>query len=177
MSQKQEPMIFDNPIFGENRKSDNNKPQPNLLIVDDEWQTVDELSELLTEEGYLIETATDARTALNVLAKNPNIDLIIVDIRMPGMDGLEMLRCARSIVPNGRSLSAIVLTGQVAVHQEEVSAINIGTLEFIAKPISAEILLDTVRRVKNVLKEQREKYYFDKYLEKKELRNAHLGYK
>jgi len=101
-----------------------------LLIVDDEVNAREGLATVLRGWGYETETAPDAREALEKIASfNPT--LVIADLRMPGMGGLELLKQVRD---SGASLSFIILSGQGTIG-EAVEATKLGAYNFLEKPL------------------------------------------
>ena len=110
----------------------------NILIVDDELSMREFLSILLEKEGYTTLTASDGKTALTQLAASP-IDLIISDIRMPGMGGLDLLAAAKKIDGN---LPVVMITAY-ASPDDAVTAMKNGAYDYITKPFK----LDEIRNV------------------------------
>ena len=78
-----------------------------ILVVDDEPELLDYLAETLRREGYAVETAPDGRSATDALA-NGTFDLVLSDIVMPGMNGLQLLRRARE---HDLDLPVLLMTG------------------------------------------------------------------
>ncbi|HTX54963.1 MAG TPA: response regulator [Candidatus Baltobacteraceae bacterium] len=108
---------------------------PRVLIVDDEPDAVELLSEFLTGKGYEAIAAYNGEEALKkVKAERPH--LILLDIRMPGMNGLEVLRQVRQI---DQEVGVIVVT---AVQEEETGrqALKLGAFDYIVKPLNLEYL-------------------------------------
>lgn len=106
-----------------------------LLLVDDEPGVLDALSDSLSEEGYEVDTAARGGEAIEKVKANPP-DLILLDIRMPGMDGLETLRRVLEVEPG---LGVIMVT---AVHDEDVAkqAMARGAFDYVTKPIDLKYL-------------------------------------
>ncbi len=98
-----------------------------ILIVDDEKMLTKLLSEHLRDCGYETLVANDSRTALEQLQKKP--DLILLDINMPGMDGLELCRSIRSHV----SCPILFLTARIA-EQDMINGLGFGGDDYITKP-------------------------------------------
>jgi CheY-like chemotaxis protein len=118
-----------------------------LLIVDDDEQILAALGKLLTEEGHQVSTASDPRTALDLLRASP-VDLLIADYRMPEMTGLELIQDARRLQPD---LTAILITG-FAAPEATVEAAESGTYDLMFKPLNmAEVRL----RIRNALERLR----------------------
>ena len=108
---------------------------PRVLIVDDEPDAVELLSEFLSAKGYEVISAYNGEEALKkVKAERPH--LILLDIRMPGMNGLEVLRQVRQI---DQEVGVIVVT---AVQEEETGrqALKLGAFDYIVKPLNLEYL-------------------------------------
>lgn len=104
-----------------------------ILVVDDEAMMIELLADHLGDEGYEIYTADSAETALRQLPKEP--DLIILDINMPGMDGLELCRNIRDHV----SCPILFLTARIT-EQDKVNGLQYGGDDYITKPFSLKEL-------------------------------------
>jgi DNA-binding NtrC family response regulator len=111
-----------------------------LLIVDDEAVVRDSLGKWFREEGYEVGLAESASEALNRLAENP-WDLALVDIKMPGTDGIELQRRLREVVPE---LIVIIMTGYASV-ESAVAALKNGAYDYVTKPFDPEDIAHTVR--------------------------------
>ncbi len=109
--------------------------QYKILIVDDEQNVCEFLGEFLQDKGYLVIKARSGSKALRYLEKN-NPDLVLLDILMPGMSGLEVLKRIRKLYPD---LPVIILTG-VKDKQVVDDIINVGPVDFIPKPIDLDVL-------------------------------------
>jgi len=113
-----------------------------FLIVDDEQDVVDNVSELFTLRNYNVITATSGTKALELVKKeNPNI--IILDIRMPDISGMDVLKEVRKNYPKIR---VIMLTG---VEDEETKnmAIGLGASGYLTKPYSYSELIELSRKL------------------------------
>jgi len=106
-----------------------------ILIVDDEGPARSALAELLRDEGYQVDTAADGFKALPKL-QDFAPDLLLTDLRMPGMDGLELMRRAKEIDPE---MQAIVSTGRGDV-ESAVAAMRQGAADYLSKPINFDEL-------------------------------------
>jgi DNA-binding response OmpR family regulator len=100
-----------------------------ILIVDDEQSVREVLSEYFVEQGYSVETAEDGEKALALVQANAP-DLVLLDVRMPGIDGLETLRRLRTIAPN---LAVIMVTANEDVGLAR-DTLKLGALDYVAKP-------------------------------------------
>ena len=112
-----------------------------ILIAEDEEVLRESLAELLAEEGYDVAQAPDGQTAYELVMDQP-VDLIISDIRMPGMDGMTLLQRLRQLAPE---TPVIMLTAYGTV-QNAVAALTAGASDFLLKPIEFDDLLLRVRR-------------------------------
>ncbi len=112
-----------------------------ILVVDDEANARTALAALLRDEGYLVETAADGYKALPKLEEHEP-DLILTDLRMPGLDGIELVRRARARDPE---CAAVVMTAYGAV-ESAVEAMREGASDYLGKPINFEELLIVLGR-------------------------------
>ncbi len=122
-----------------------------ILIVEDEENMARTLSKILARRGYQIDVCRDGKQAIKRLNKN-NFDIVITDLNMPVMDGMELLRQMRATVPevdpNVRRLISprtIVLTGHGST-QSAVEAMKLGAAHYLIKPCNPEELLLEVER-------------------------------
>jgi CheY-like chemotaxis protein len=112
-----------------------------ILVVEDEPDSRDFLVTLLKLEGYTVSTAGDGLEAIAVVEKDPP-DLIISDISMPNLDGIEMTKRFRQI-PEYRTIPIIVISAYGSGNL--INAINVGANTAMRKPIHAETLLSHVK--------------------------------
>jgi two-component system, NtrC family, response regulator HydG len=125
-------------------------PTARILIVDDTVDTLEVLQRNLKAEGYYVQTATHAQAALNILEHSP-IDLLITDLRMPDIDGLDLIRHVRA---HFRDIAVIMITGYASI-ESAVSAVKAGAEDYLTKPFTDEELLASVRRALDRLTTQR----------------------
>ncbi len=116
-------------------------PKASILIVDDETVVRDSLGKWFEEEGYLVETAMSARDALLKLPSQ-KWDLALVDIKMPGMDGLDLQRKIREV---DSDIIVIIMTGYASV-ETAVQALKDGAYGYITKPFDPDDLAHVVRK-------------------------------
>lgn len=109
--------------------------QFNLLIVDDEPAILDSLKRVFRKSPYNIHTAPGGDTAIDILEQAP-IDAALVDLKMPGMDGMALLK---EICDRWPAVKVIILTGYGGV-KEAVAAIQMGAVDFLQKPYEDESL-------------------------------------
>jgi DNA-binding NtrC family response regulator len=112
-----------------------------ILIVDDEPVVRDSLGKWFEEEGYAVETASSARDALLKLPRQ-RWDLAVVDIKMPGMDGLDLQRKMHEIDPE---LTIVIMTGYASV-ETAVRALKEGAYDYITKPFDPDDLAHLIRK-------------------------------
>ena len=122
-----------------------------LLIVDDEAIVRDSLGKWFREEGYEVGTAESARAALARLAEQ-RWDLALVDIKMPGTDGIELQRRLRDIDP---ALIVIIMTGYASV-ETAVQALKNGAYDYVAKPFDPDDIANVVRNALSHRRAQQE---------------------
>lgn len=126
------------------------KEEIKILLVDDEKQFVDTLAERLAMRGFSARVAYDGPQALKAV-EDPT-DVIVLDLRMPGMDGFEVLRSVKKSNPQ---VQVIILTGHGG-DAEEQTAYRMGAYNFLKKPMDIDELLNSIRmayrdKVENVM--------------------------
>lgn len=115
-----------------------------ILIVDDEENARLGLSKLLAHEGYMVASAATGQEALEYLGR-ANVQLVISDINMPGMNGLLFLR---ELARNYPSLHVIMITAYGGV-ESYLEAMNYGAFEYLHKPVKLEELKSVLRKLTN----------------------------
>jgi diguanylate cyclase (GGDEF)-like protein len=114
-----------------------------VLIVDDDEGLLEMFKTALSIEGYRCETAANVEKALDLI-KNVAFDILIADIKMPGMTGLELTEKAKKIRPD---MAAIVMTAYIEEFSYD-SAIEVGASDFIKKPFTVRELVARIQHVK-----------------------------
>lgn len=128
-----------------------NSNDRHILVVDDEPLVSRSLSEMLTLAGYPVSAANNGKEALAIL-KDYNIDVVITDIKMPEMDGYELLRHIRNSYPE---TSVIIITGYGSI-ESAVQAIKEGAYDYVTKPIidsEIKIMLERLIQHNNLIEE------------------------
>ena len=130
---------------------------PSILIVDDEPSILDSLGGILTDEGFEVFTALNGYEAMKQLSRiSP--DLMLLDIWMPGMDGLETLKEVRKEHP---SVPVVMITGHGTI-ETAVQATKLGAYDFIEKPLSIEKVVVTINNALNFRRLEEENLYLRK---------------
>jgi two-component system, OmpR family, response regulator ChvI len=117
------------------------EPQRTVALVDDDRNILTTLSIALQAEGYATRIYSDGETALKALSENPP-DLAVFDIKMPRMDGMELLRRLRE-----RSDLPVIFLTSKDQEQDEEAGLAMGADDYIAKPFSQRLLLARVRAI------------------------------
>lgn len=123
-------------IFVTNNKNCNMK----ILVVDDERSIRNSMKEILMDEGYDVETAEDGIAACDMAAKG-KYDIIFCDIKMPGMEGTEVLE---KLVTDGTESAIVMISGHGDI-QTAVECIKKGAFDFIQKPLDLNRILITIK--------------------------------
>lgn len=122
------------------------KTDGHILIIDDEASVRQTLARILQRTGLEITTAADGKTGLALVSEHP-FDLVYLDIRMPDMSGLEVLKVIHEKLPE---LPVILFTAQPDVHSA-VEALRHGAADYLLKPLKPQVVID---RTQAVLKDQ-----------------------
>lgn len=111
-----------------------------LLVVDDEAVIRDGLKRVLEGESFVVETCSSGFHALEIMQQR-ELDLIITDLKMPGMSGIEVLKSVRILQPD---IPVILITGYASI-DTAVDAMKNGAADYISKPFAPDLLLEKVR--------------------------------
>jgi two-component system response regulator HydG len=115
--------------------------EPTILVADDEAGVRESVGRVLRHEGFRVVPAEDGDAALDLLRRG-GVDLLLADLRMPGLDGLELLRAAKLLAPE---VEVVVLSGHGTV-EEAVQAMKEGAYDFLTKPPERPQLVRAVRQ-------------------------------
>lgn len=117
--------------------------RPGILLADDAAIVRSTLGQALLQSGYFVWTAAEGRQAVDLfLQHHDDIDLVMLDVRMPGLDGVQTLQMMRACDPNVR---CCFLTGGSSVEAEELLAA--GAIEVLLKPIEPQDVVRTIQRL------------------------------
>jgi len=112
-----------------------------ILVVDDDPTVSEVVARYLERDGYVVETASNGRRALDRALTEPP-DLVVLDLMLPGMDGLEVCRRLRALAP----VPVIILTAR-GQESDRIIGLELGADDYVAKPFSAKELVARVRAV------------------------------
>ncbi len=129
----------------------NNKDSPRVLIVDDDRDVLEELQEGLSLLGFPTIAASTAHEALELVQKHASLRIVVTDLMMPQIDGIELLQklAARR---QSRPLSAIVITGNAALDRA-VAALRLNAVDFLQKPVSAEEVAKSIQHALTMIED------------------------
>ena len=142
-----------------------------ILVVDDDETIRETLAAILEEEGYVVDTAESGKEALEK-SKTGFYNLALLDIRLPDMEGTQLLAAIREHTPR---MVKIILTGYPSL-ENAAEAVNRGADGYLIKPVDAGDLLDVIKR--HLKKQEAERKYGEKKVaEFIETRVTELGYR
>ena len=110
-----------------------------ILVVDDEFEDLNKMKELLEKEGYKVEAVTNGAKALDVLVGN-GFDLILIDIKMPTLSGFDLLRLLRERLNHKVKMVYVSIVPEKEVEMDNVDG-------FIQKPFSPETFIKKIKEV------------------------------
>ncbi|HEU4343052.1 MAG TPA: sigma-54 dependent transcriptional regulator [Candidatus Binatia bacterium] len=115
---------------------------PSVLVIDDEPMTCKQLERLLAYNGYVVTTAGSAEDGLKKLEKQA-IDLVITDLRLPGISGVDLTKRMRELWPD---IPVVVMTGYAEI-ATAVEVLKLGASDYLVKPFSAAAIHESIRNV------------------------------
>jgi len=123
-----------------------------LLLVDDEEDFIESLAERLQLRDFEVTTALNGNDAINLVKEN-DYDVIVLDVKMPGKDGIETLREIKNIklLPQ-----VIMLTGHATV-ETAIQGMKVGAYDYIMKPTFTEDLIALINQAYKIVEEQKER--------------------
>lgn len=110
-----------------------------VLLIDDEKALLEVLAERLEMRGMSVQTAESGEAALKMIEES-SFDAVVLDLAMPGLDGIETLRRMKRIRPK---IQVILLTGQATV-QKSIEVMKLGAMDLLEKPTDLKVLLEKI---------------------------------
>ncbi|MEW6265876.1 MAG: response regulator [Thermodesulfobacteriota bacterium] len=117
-----------------------------VLLVDDEKQMVTSLGRLLRAKGFDVQTVFDGLEAVESISGGDVFDVVVMDVRMPGLDGITALARIKEMAP---ATEVIMLTGHAAL-EDGLQAIRLGAYDYLIKPCALEDLVDKIKEARQV---------------------------
>lgn len=133
----------------------------NILLVDDHSETCETLARFLTRLGYAVKVTSNGSEALQEYARD-DFPLVISDIRMPGLSGIELLQAIKNL-PAGQNTDVVLMTGHGGL-DTAIQAMRSGAYDYLLKPINIEELALVAERVAEHQKLRRENCYLREHL-------------
>ncbi|MHC8322531.1 response regulator transcription factor [Pseudomonas sp. GB2N2] len=132
-----------------------NKPTSaiKVLVVDDQSLIVEELCEFLESRGYRCVPCESSQQAVERFSEDAEIGLVLCDLHMPGLDGIELVQELQRLSGKHRVFEAIMLTGR-ADKQDVIKALRAGIADYYQKPIDLDQMLEGVQRQEVALQER-----------------------
>ncbi len=125
-----------------------------VLVVDDQPLIVEELCEFLESSGFRCVPCESSQQALKRFTEDAEIGLVLCDLHMPDMDGIELVRELQKVAGKQRAFEAIMLTGR-ADKQDVIKALRAGIADYYQKPINLDELLEGLQRQEAALEERK----------------------
>lgn len=113
--------------------------QRKVLLIDDEVEFIETLAERLSDRGFKVQTATSGQAGISK-AESTNFDAVVLDLAMPGMDGIATLKRLREIRP---SIQVMLLSGQATI-KAAVDATQLGAVDILEKPMDIQTLVEKI---------------------------------
>ncbi len=112
-----------------------------VMLVDDEVPFVETMTKRLTKRGLDVASAFSGNEALDALAKNQAVEVVILDVKMPGMDGIDTLRELKRRYP---LVEVVMLTGHATV-ESAIEGMKLGAFDYLMKPCDMDVLMGKVQ--------------------------------
>lgn len=121
-----------------------------ILIVDDEEMIVEELSEYIESLGFNIVSTTSPVNVCSMLISEPDINIVITDLKMPKLDGFGLIERIKKTIPTSSQLSFIIISGNYDV-KDALQAVHLGASDFLTKPLSTDLLDHALKRLEETI--------------------------
>jgi CheY-like chemotaxis protein len=119
------------------------EPRASILVVDDDIRNIFAMTSVLEASGLEVIYAENGQAGIEALTKDPTIDLVLMDVMMPGMDGYETMRAIRAN-PTFRGIPIVAVTAK-ALKDDRNKCLEAGASDYLPKPVDTEKLLDLIR--------------------------------
>lgn len=113
-----------------------------ILIVDDELEFLELMRNRLHKRGFTVETAHNGEAALEIV-KQKNFDAMVLDVKMPGIDGIEVLRRVKRVRPE---MPVLLLTGHASM-EAAMTGVETGAVDYLLKPVPINDLIIRLREI------------------------------
>jgi len=124
------------------KRAEVKSPKARILCVDDEPVILDSFRKILVLDGYSVDTVETGKEAIGLIQKH-SYDFVFTDLKMPGMDGVEVTKQVKHIRPD---IDVIIITGYATV-QTAVECMKLGAMDYVEKPFSEEELLEFTKKL------------------------------
>ncbi|MFH2009006.1 MAG: response regulator [bacterium] len=121
-----------------------------VLLVDDEVDFVEIMAKRLRKRNVQVETAFSGPEAIEKLENTEKIDIVVLDVKMPGMDGVEALEKIKATAP---LVEVIMLTGHATV-DSAVEGLKLGAFDYLMKPCDIDVLMQKLDAARQKREEQ-----------------------
>lgn len=126
----------------------------NILLVDDETAFLDAMKRRLSMRGFTIDTAESGMEAIEILEdRHDSIEVVVLDVKMPGLDGIETLREVKRKYP---MVEVVMLTGHATV-DSAIEGMKLGAFDYLMKPADIDGFSDTVMAAADKRRQQEQK--------------------
>lgn len=137
-----------------------------IIVIDDQEEIRTSIEAILSDEGFLVETAKNGKEAINA-SKTTQFDLAIVDIKLPDIEGTELLRKLRDNQPK---MATLIVTGQPSL-ENAIKSVNNKADGYLLKPFEPRTLIETIRKILA----EKSSAYFQMYAEVERARQNQFG--
>jgi len=127
---------------------------PSVLVIDDDPHCISHCATMLEDLGYPHRCATTAREALEHIARDPSIQIVLADMQMPSMDGFVLIEEARARISGGKPIAAIMLTEQITT-ELAIKGLHIEAVDLLCKPLDFDAYSTALRRAMRYLAARR----------------------
>ena len=126
---------------------------PLVMLVDDEAPFVETMAKRLEKRSLDVKTALSGPAALDILNQKPNIDVVVLDVKMPGMDGLETLQKIKANFP----LTEVIMLTAHATVESAIEGMKLGAFDYLMKPCNMDRLMEIVKEAARKKRNHEEK--------------------